>query len=157
MIAIISAVAKDGCIGKNGKLPWDLPEDLKRFRDLTAGKVVIMGQRTWESLPEKFRPLPNRTNVVITQEQNYPVPEGVRIFSNLPDATAAFTDQQIMMIGGARIYAEAINFADELFITHIDQTVENGDVFFPTIDPAIWIETENEPHPGFTFSHYIRR
>jgi dihydrofolate reductase len=154
-VTLIAAVANNGAIGKDGKLPWHLPEDLKRFRDLTTGKVVVMGRKTWESLPEKFRPLPKRTNVVITRQAGYVVPEGVRVFSGVPEAVAAFADQAVMVIGGSQIYAETMPVADALEITQVDQTVE-GDAFFPAIDPALWKEDARETHAGFDFVTYTR-
>lgn len=154
-VSLIAAVASNGAIGKDGKLPWHLPEDLKRFRELTTGTVVVMGRKTWESLPEKFRPLPKRTNIVITHQGGYAVPEGVRVFTNIADALAAFADQPVMVIGGAQIYAEAMPFADQLLITEVKQTVD-GDAFFPAIDGSVWIETVRETHPGFDFVTYTR-
>jgi dihydrofolate reductase len=155
MISIIAAIAKNNCIGKNGTLPWHLPEDLKRFRTLTTGNVVIMGRKTWDSIPEKFRPLPNRVNVVITHQEHFAVPEGVIVYSSLEAALQAYADQNVMIIGGSQIYAAAMSHAKTLHITHVDQEVD-GDAFFPTIDKAIWKEIEHEEHPGYTFSTYAR-
>lgn len=154
-LSLISAVAKNNCIGKNNTLPWTIPEDLKHFKDLTTGKIVLMGRKTWESIPERFRPLPKRTNVVITHQASYPVPEGVLVFSSIEKALAHFQGQDVMSIGGATIYAETIDLADTLYITHVDQTVD-GDAFFPVIDPAVWRESSREDHPGFSFVTYTR-
>ncbi len=154
-LSLISAVAKNNCIGKNNTLPWTIPEDLKHFKDLTTGKIVLMGRKTWESIPERFRPLPKRTNVVITHQASYPVPEGVLVFSSIEKALAHFQGQDVMSIGGATIYAETIDLADTLYITHVDQTVD-GDAFFPVIDRAVWRESSREDHPGFSFVTYTR-
>ncbi len=155
MVSIIAAIAKNNCIGKDGTLPWQLPEDLKRFRALTTGKVVIMGRKTWDSIPEKFRPLPNRTNVVITRQSDFAVPEGVTIFSSLEAALQKYAHEDVMIIGGSQIYAAAMPLAKTLYITHVDQEVD-GDAFFPMIDTSIWKEIEHEKYPGYTFSTYAR-
>lgn len=155
-LSIIAAVAKNGIIGKEGGLPWYLPEDLKRFKTLTTGTVVVMGRKTWESLPENVRPLPKRTNVVVTRQPGYRVPSGVYVFPSLEEALVAFRDRDVMIIGGGDIYAQAMPLADALYITHIEEDVE-GDVFFPSIDPDAWIEKEREPHEGYAFSRYERR
>lgn len=162
MITIIAALARNNVIGKQGKLPWVLPEDLKRFKALTTGHIVIMGRKTWESIPEKFRPLPGRTNVVISHQADYSVPPGVFMFSSIEDAFGAqipcpqpTTHCTRFIIGGGEIYRQAIDRADALEITHVDQII-GGDVFFPKIDPAIWREVAREPHEGFYFVRYER-
>lgn len=158
MIILIAAVAKNGCIGKDGKLPWKIPEDMKRFKEITINHTVVMGRKTWESIPEKFRPLPGRTNVVITRQTGYAVPDGVQVFAHPNVALAALDSDNgnVFVIGGAEIYAETMGTADELLITEVDQTVE-GDAFFPKIDPEEWQETWREPHDGFAFVTYHRK
>ncbi|MBU0540676.1 dihydrofolate reductase [Patescibacteria group bacterium] len=157
MIAIICAVADNLCIGKNNALLWNIPEDMKRFRDLTTGKTVIMGRNTWFSLPEKFRPLPNRKNVVLTFEPDDVFPDGVESYSKLEDAVAAHANEpEVMIMGGAMIYAAAMPLAERLYITHVHQSPD-GDVFFPVIDPAVWQETAREDHEGFSFVTYDRK
>lgn len=153
MISLIAAITKNNCIGKSGTLPWYIPEDIQHFKQLTMGKTVLMGRKTWESLPAKFRPLPNRKNVVITRQKDYPVPDSVEVFHTVDDAILAHADRDIMVIGGAEIYSQTIDRADTLFITHVDRVVD-GDAFFPTIDPGIWKETEGEDHVGFSFVTY---
>ncbi len=153
MINIIVAIAKNNCIGQGGQLPWHIPEDLKRFKKLTMGKIVVMGRKTWESLPEKFRPLPGRKNIVVTRQTNYQVPDGVEVFSSVERALETHKNNEIFIIGGAEIYTQALPLADRLFVTHINKTVE-GDAFFPTILPTIWQEQEREEHPGFSFVKY---
>ena len=155
MIALIFAASKNNCIGKDGKLPWHLPEDMKRFRDLTMGKTVLMGRKTWESLPEKFRPLPGRNNIVITRQANYNVPPGVHLHSSIESALTVHADEDIIVIGGAEIYSQTINKADTLYVTHVDQVVE-GDAFCPVIDPQQWKETEREDYDEFSFVTYRR-
>ena len=101
MVTLIASVSKNGIIGIKGKLPWQIPEDLKHFKTLTTGKTVLMGQNTWESLPEKFRPLPGRKNVVVTRQAGYPVPPDVERFYDLDEALAAHADNDLMVMGGA--------------------------------------------------------
>lgn len=154
MIAMICAVADNGCIGKNNALLWNIPEDMKHFRDLTAGKTVLMGRNTWFSLPEKFRPLPHRKNVVLTLDPTDTFPEGVEHYASADDAIAAHANEpEVIVMGGASIYKLFMPRADKLYITHVHQSPD-GDVFFPTIDPAIWHETSREDHDGFSFVTY---
>ena len=153
MISLIAAIAQNNCIGKANLLPWHLPEDLKHFKELTTGKTVLMGRKTWESIPEKFRPLPIRKNIVITTQSDFIVPEGVEIYHAINDAILAHTNEGIFIIGGATIYTQTIDLADTLYITHVHQVVD-GDAFFPDIDQNIWKETERENHENFSFVTY---
>lgn len=155
MVTIVAAVARNGCIGKDGGLPWRIPEDMKRYRDVTMGKVVVMGRKTWESIPEKFRPLAGRTNVVVTRQATYPLPPGVERRGSLAEALAAHAGEDVIINGGGAIYAEAIASADALDVTHVHRDVA-GDTFFPPIDPAHWKETWREDHDGFSFVTYRR-
>lgn len=156
MLVLIAAVANNSCIGHNGTLPWHLPEDLAHFKAITAGHTVLMGRTTWESLPTKFRPLPGRKNLVISRQTNYPVPAGVEVYGSIETALQAHQAETIFVIGGANIYAQTINLADQLYITHVHQTV-SGDAFFPPIDQNVWQETDREDHPGFSFVTYTRK
>lgn len=155
MVTIVAAVAQNGCIGKNGALPWRIPEDMRRYRAITMGKVVIMGRKTWESIPEKYRPLDGRTNVVVTRQAEYPLPPGVERIGSLTAALAAHAADDVVINGGAAIYGQAMDHADVLDITHVRRNVE-GDTFFPTIDPAIWKVSERTDHDGFSFVTYER-
>lgn len=155
MIALIAAISKNNCIGKDGKIPWNLPEDMKRVRELTTGKVIIMGRKTWESIPEKFRPLPNRTNAVITSHAQYKIPKGVEVYTTIQQAIDAHPQEDIFGFGGAGIYKEMINIADTLYLTHVDQEIPECNAFFPEIGPE-WKETERENHEGFSFVTYER-
>lgn len=154
-VALIAAVADNGCIGKKNQLPWYIPEDLKRFKQLTAGKVVLMGRKTWESLPEKFRPLPNRVNVVITRQGNFSVPAGVEVFSDIPSALEKHSSADVFIIGGAEIYKQTMAKADSLHITEVKQTID-GDAFFPAIDKTIWKEISRENFSTFSFVTYAK-
>lgn len=153
MIALIAAISENNCIGKKNTLPWYLPEDLKRFKKLTTGHVVLMGRKTWESIPEKFRPLPNRTNVVITRQKNWSA-DGAVVFSNIEDALQAHREKNVFIIGGGQIYVQTIDKADTLYITHVKHTIDQCDVFFPKIDPSIWNAAEQEQHQQFSFVTY---
>lgn len=156
MMTVVAAVARNGCIGKDGALPWRIPEDMQRYRQITMGKVVVMGRKTWESIPEKFRPLPGRTNVVVTRQETYPLPEGVERFGSLAAALAAHAHDDVVINGGGAVYAEAMPRADVLELTHVHRDVD-GDTFFPPVDPACWRETAREEHEGFAFVTYRRR
>ena len=155
MITLVAAVARNGCIGKDGALPWRIPEDMQRYRRITMGKVVVMGRKTWESIPAKFRPLPGRTNVVVTRNTGYPLPDGVERAESLEAALAAHAADDVIVNGGGEIYAGAMPHADALDITHVDRDVA-GDTFFPPIAPTMWRETWREDHDGFAFVTYRR-
>lgn len=152
MIALVAAVAQNNCIGKRGALPWYLPEDLKHFKKLTLGHVVLMGRKTWDSIPEKFKPLPKRANVVITR-QNLAVPAGVEVYHTIPTALAAHAGKDIFVIGGAEIYNQTFALSDTLYITEVHKPVE-GDAFFPEFNKNEWQEIEREDHEGFSFVTY---
>jgi len=155
MLAIISAVSDNNVIGRQGTLPWNLPEDLKHFKDLTIGHTVIMGSNTWKSLPEKYRPLPGRKNVVLSP-QPIDLPEGVERAESLEGAIASHPNEDLFVMGGAMAYATALPLADTLFLTHVNQTITDGDVFFPKVDWSQWKEIEREPHDGYSFVTYKR-
>ncbi len=134
MINIIAAIQlKDNGLGYNNGLLYQLPEDMKHFRDTTSGHVVIMGRKTWESIPEKFRPLPNRENIVITRQSDY-MAHGAKVASSLEEAIdvarSNSSDKEIFIIGGSEIYTQALPLADRLYLTLIDGD-KSADVFFP--------------------------
>ncbi|HEX9088367.1 MAG TPA: dihydrofolate reductase [Arthrobacter sp.] len=146
-IAMIWAQATNGVIGAGGDIPWHLPEDFRHFRELTAGQPVIMGRRTWDSLPEKSRPLPGRPNIVITGQDAWAADGALRA-SSLSDALslangAAGPGERLWVIGGGRIYAEAMSVAGTAVITVIDKDVD-GDTFAPELG-AEWSMTAVEP------------
>ncbi len=154
-ISLIAAISENSCIGKNGELPWRIPEDLQHFKELTLNHPVVMGRKTWESLPERFRPLPGRTNIVITRQADYTVPQGVLVYNSLSEALRNHQQEEIFIIGGAEMYAQSLPLANTLFITHVHQTVD-GDAFFPPIDSSRWTESAREDHPGFSWATYRR-
>jgi dihydrofolate reductase len=154
MLTLIAAVSANGCIGKNGGLPWIIPADLSYFKKQTIGKVVVMGRKTWESIPEKFRPLPGRTNVVITRQRDYKAQ--AEIFHSLGEVLMAHAGEEIIVAGGSEIYREAMPRVEKMFITHVHKDVD-GDAFFPEIDPKIWEETARIDQEGYSWVTYSRR
>lgn len=156
MIKIIAAVAKNNVIGQGNDLPWHIPEDLKHFQNLTNGKTVLMGSNTFESIVKRLRkPLPNRRNIVVTLNQEYQVPEGVKVFYSLDEALLALQEEEVWVIGGASIYRQTLPHADELYITKVEQEPV-GDTFFPQINSSEWQEADREDHQGFSFIKYKR-
>src|SRR3954469_22498852 len=151
-LALIYARARNGVIGKDGGLPWHLPEDLAHFKRVTMGCPVIMGRKTWDSLPPKFRPLPGRANMVVTRDPQWKAP-GAERAASLPQALHLAADQpQAWVIGGAQIYAQALSLADRVEITGVDADFE-GDAFAP--DPAApWQQIAREPHIAASGLHY---
>ena len=156
MVSIIVAVAKNGVIGDKNSLLWHISEDLRFFKQTTSGHPVIMGRKTYESLG---RPLPNRTNVVISRTTT--AIEGCTVAHSLEEAVAMFPhDEEIFIIGGAQIYALALDIADRIYITRVEHEYE-GDTSFPTWDESQWHLVQSErhecgekfPHP-FTFELY---
>lgn len=144
-IALVAAVARGGVIGRGGGLPWQLPEDMVHFRDATTGHPVVMGRRTWESLPERFRPLPGRRNVVVTRNAAW-CADGAERAASLEEALALVAgDERVSVIGGAELFAAALSLADELLLTEIDLEVE-GDAFFPDWDRGAFVVVAREEH-----------
>ena len=142
MITIIAAIAKNNALGKNNDLIWHLPADLKRFKKVTTGHHILMGRNTFESIG---RPLPNRTTIIITKNEEY-VQEGCLIANSVEQALEmAHDDDQIFIIGGAQVYEYAMkqDFADALDITLVHHEFE-ADVYFPEIDPKVWRRVERE-------------
>lgn len=159
-IVLVAAVADGGVIGRDGTIPWHLPEDVARFRDLTMGHPVLMGRLTWESIPERFRPLPGRRNIVVTRRPDWEA-QGAERAASLPDALALVADEEVVfVIGGAHLYADALAVADELALTEVEHAID-GDTYFPRWDPAVFVEIAREPHVGadgtvFSFVTYKR-
>lgn len=151
-IAIHVAVAQNGVIGRDGGMPWRLSTDLRRFKMDTMGKPLVMGRKTWESFPS--RPLPGRLNIVVTRDEAYHA-EGGETVSSLDEAFALAAQQagrtagvdELCVIGGGQIYAQALPAADRLHVTHVLAEVE-GDTVFPSIDPAVWELVSSEDFPA---------
>lgn len=142
-LALIVALDEANLIGRNGDLPWRLPNDLKHFKALTLDKTVLMGRKTWDSLG---RPLPQRKNWVVTRDAGFRA-EGARIFATLDDALAAHEEGELMIIGGGEIYRQTLPLADRLYLTRVQAAVE-GDAWFPHFDAGDFVETENQAHPA---------
>jgi dihydrofolate reductase len=147
-INLIWAQAHHHVIGKDGKMPWHLPEDLAHFKRVTLGAPVIMGRKTWESLPVRFRPLPRRTNIVISRQSDFLAGQTGIDLQAVPSLQAALSmacqHDEVWIIGGAQIYAQALPLANKIIVTHIDAAFE-GDAFAPTLGHE-WRETQRESH-----------
>ena len=143
-IALIAAVARNGTIGRDGRMPWRLTADLARFKRLTMGHTVLMGRRTWESLG---KPLVGRRNVVLTHDRSFSAP-GCEVVHSIGEGRAlagsAGPGGDLFVIGGAAVYAAFMPFADRLLVTHVDADVD-GDTAFPRIDPAHWRQVSETP------------
>lgn len=137
-ISMIAAVDRNLTIGKKGGLPWKLPADLKHFQDLTTGHVVIMGRKTYDSIG---KPLPNRTNIVISGKSNPNIPGCVVVASVEEALNKAPDNQEIFIMGGGEIYNQFLPFAQKLYLTKIDHQFD-GDIFFPKLDSSEWKEVE---------------
>lgn len=161
-LSIICALAKNRAIGNKGDLLYHLRADLKRFKALTTGHTIIMGRKTFESLPKGA--LPNRRNVVLTRQIGYSAP-GIEVFASLSEALQHLQpEEHAYIIGGASVYAEALPLADTLCLTHIHATPAEADVFFPEINSEEWKLTFEEHHEAdeqndqpFTFADYARK
>ena len=142
---MIYARARNGVIGNLGQLPWHLPEDLAHFKRTTLGQPVVMGRVTWESLPEKFRPLPGRSNVVVSRQTSFSA-AGAQLASSLEAAIAFFPPTKIIwLIGGAQLYAQGLSIASQIVVTEIDADYE-GDAYAPSPSPNDWAETHRTSH-----------
>jgi len=148
-VTLIAAIDQNRVLGKDNQLIWHLPEDLKRFKRLTTGNAIIMGRKTFESLPKA---LPNRHNIVVTRNQNYSK-EGITVCHSLKDALECAGDKQPFVIGGGQIYQQAIGLADVIELTEIHAQFE-GDVFFPKINLKEWIieKEKRMVNPNFEYS-----
>ncbi|MCC5849345.1 MAG: dihydrofolate reductase [Verrucomicrobia bacterium] len=136
-IAMIAAMDRHHVIGKEGQLPWHLPGDLKRFKELTSGHTILMGRKTWDSIG---RPLPNRRNLVFSRRTDF-APEGAECVRSVDEALAKCAGERMLfVIGGAEIYQMFLPWADELFLTEVHTDVEGGDTFFPQIPPGMFQE-----------------
>ena len=162
LISIIVAVSKNGVIGKDNQLLWRLPDDLKRFKQLTLGHPMIMGRKTFESIG---KPLPGRTSIVITSQEDFKV-EGALVAHSLSEAletARGIEDSEAFIIGGGEIYKLALPLADKLYVTEV-KTILDGDTFFEITDPGAWVETERIVHEPderhnfkFEFVNYIKQ
>lgn len=147
IISLIAALTQNKVIGKNNDLPWHLPDDMKYFMQTTKGHHVIMGRKNYESLPEKFRPLPNRTNIVITRQKDFKAP-GCAIVHSLEEAVniaKAAQEPELFIIGGAEVYRQGLPLVQRMYLTEI-QTELEGDTYFPEVKNDEWNETSRIHH-----------
>lgn len=160
-ITLVAAVAKDGAIGRDNALLWHIPEDMARFKALTAGKPVVMGRRTWDSLPPKFRPLPGRRNLVVSRSL-HELP-GAELFTSLEASLAACAaEAEVCVIGGSDIYALALPRADALALTEVDIVCPDADRHFPAWPRDQFTEASREARTSasglrFDFVEYLRK
>jgi dihydrofolate reductase len=164
LVSLVVAAAVNGVIGRDNRMPWHLTEDLAHFKRLTLGHPVVMGRKTHESIVATLgKPLPGRTNIVLTRQAGFGAP-GCIVASSLDAALAAASEaEEIFVIGGAEIYRLALERADRLYLTRIDAAFE-GDATFPELDRAAWHEVAREDHPpagnrsfGYAFLRFERR
>lgn len=156
---MVAAIAENNALGKDNDLLWHLPDDFKRFKQITSGHYIIMGRKTFESFP---KPLPNRTHVIITRQKNYH-PEGCIIVDSMKKAIEACPkDETIFIIGGGEIYTLGMDFADTIELTRVHENFE-ADTFFPEIDNTKWKLTSEEHHPAderhkfnFTYQTFLK-
>ena len=161
-ISIIAAIGREREIGVNGRLPWQLPEDLKRFQDVTAGHVVIMGRKTYESIG---KPLAKRLNIILTRNKDFVAPQESLIAKSLSEALGLVPlGKEAFIIGGARVFEEALKIADRLHLTIVDVAVPNADAFFPKWKVEDWrvarvlpSSPSQENLPNSTYVVYERR
>lgn len=158
-ISLIAAASENNVIGNHGKIPWDLPEDLKYFRTITLGKPIIMGRKTYQSIGH---PLPERRNIVITRQKDF-LAEGCDVVGSLEEAIEVGGGrgkvEEVFVIGGGEIYREALPRSDRIYLTRVHAKVE-GDAYFPEFHPEHWQEVSRERHegePAYTFSLYEKK
>ncbi|MFR9753042.1 dihydrofolate reductase [Nocardia sp. 004] len=150
-IGLIWAQTLDGVIGSHNAIPWRIPEDMAHFKNVTSGHPVVMGRRTWDSIPPGSRPLPGRRNIVVTRQPDWSA-EGAERVGSVPEALDRCAPDTVWVAGGGQIYRTALNFATELCVTEIDATIE-GDAFAPPIGPEWQSDT---PEPWRTSSTGLR-
>ena len=163
IISLIAALARNRAIGKDNALLWHLPEDMRHFRATTRGKPVIMGRKTWESLPDAFRPLPGRRNIVVSRDPAYQA-AGATLAASLEDAmrqAEATGADEVFVIGGAQLYRRALPFANRLYLTEVDADAD-ADAYFPEFAGADWLEVSRQAKgaadgPPYSFAVYQRR
>ena len=151
-IILIAAVGANHVIGREGEMPWHLPEDLAHFKATTMGHTLVMGRKTYDSIG---RALPGRRTVVMTSQIGWHAPS-IEVAHSLAEALALAGPTEVFIVGGGQVYREAMPFADQLMLTEVDQSPE-GDAVFPTIDPEHWRETVRQAHGGFAFVTYERK
>jgi len=167
-VILIAAIGKNNELGRNNDLLWRLKSDMNFFKSTTSGHWVIMGRKSWESLPTRFRRLPNRFNCVVSRNADFKA-EGAHLFSNVQSAieTARQSNaEKVFIIGGAQIYNQSLqeNLADEMYLTHVDATFDDADVFFPNVEKSAWeiqeisrFEADDNNEYSGTIFHYRKK
>ena len=155
VLSLLAAVPRNGAIGRNNQLLWREPEDLRHFRRVTMGSPVLMGRKTWDSLPERFRPLPGRRNLVLSRDPAWHADGADKVASLAAALQAAAGASRLAVIGGGQIYALALPYADELVLTEIDAELD-GDTYFPHWDRAHYTEVSRDDRAGYSFVTYDR-
>ena len=144
ILSIVVAIALDGAIGRGNDLLWHLPADLKRFKELTTGHTILMGRKTFDSLPRG--PLPNRRNIVVSR--SLPPCEDVEVYPTIEEALKACeADEEVFIIGGGEIYRQLLPHTDRIYLTRVQATFPDAEVFFPELDPSEWSETASVTFP----------
>ena len=147
IISQIVASSRNNVIGRDNDLPWHLPDDMQFFKDTTKGHHILMGRKNFESIPMKFRPLPNRVNIVVTRQADYNA-DGIELFNTIEEGIQFARDageEELFIIGGAEIYNQTIDQADRIYLTEINTEIE-GDAHFPELDRSEWIEKDRRHH-----------
>jgi dihydrofolate reductase len=151
------AVADNLVIGSDNDLPWYFPEDLKRFKEITLGKTVVMGRKTYESIVSRLgKPLPGRKNVIISRQADFKAPEGVLVFGSLEQAFEALKNEDVYVIGGEQIFKLALPYAEKLYMTHVHGEYR-GDAHFVQIDWSQWDKIEEQRETKYTFAVYQKK
>lgn len=165
LVSAIVAASANNCIGRKNDLPWHIPGDLKRLKDITMGKPMVMGRKTHESVSahREGKPLPGRAHFVISRDMVQPDIEGVFVYRSLEDALTAAKDyaqaqhlDEVIIFGGAQIYAQALPLTDKIYLTRVDTVIEDGDAFFPVLNAGEWTESAAEHHQtesGLAYSY----
>ena len=148
-ISMIAAMSSNRVIGKNNDIPWHLPDDFSYFKETTREHVVLMGRKNFESLPDKFRPLPHRTNVIITRKRKYTADRAIVVHSLADglDLARQKGEEEVFIIGGGEIYNLGLEVADKIYLTEINAQID-GEVYFPEFDKTTWQETSRKHHPA---------
>ena len=146
IISAVVAASENNAIGFKGDLLWRLPKDMKFFKDVTAGHCVLMGRKSWEALPPKFRPLPDRINIVITRQKDFH-DKGCVVFSSIDDGiqyAKSAGEKELMILGGGEIYRQALHETDKVYLTRVHHVFEEADTFFPELPVTEWKETSRQ-------------
>ena len=149
-ISIVVAVAENNAIGKNKGLLWHLPKDMEFFRSVTYGHHVLMGRKSYESIPEKFRPLKGRVNIIVTRQKDFRA-EGCKVVSGFEEGIEFAKDsgeEELMILGGGEVYKQLLQKTDKIYLTKVHHSFPDADTFFPELEKSEWKEVNNEKHPA---------